>query len=295
MSKVQILSSWRRVLDEVTPSSKRISDKFLVIDDFNITPAHQKPFSLDVICVIICKSGKGQVVINNKIHQFSDNDMVVFLPDQVIQYIDNGSISKIRAIVFERTLFDNVFPNEMRGQLFTDVYMHPIISLSDKEIRAIDHYYALIMDVLQQETHLYREKTIQHLTAALFYSYFTDKHRQSLVEESRTNHILNDFLTLLRKYYKTETQVAFYAEKLCLTPKYLSRVIKMKSGQLASEWIDNFLIMEARRLLETTDLTILQISEELNFSTSAAFGKFFKKKFQLTPTEYRKRCFKDEL
>lgn len=290
MSKVQVLSSWRSVLDEVTPSNKRISDKFLVIDDFNITQAHRKPFSIDVICVIICREGVGQVFINNKIYHFKSNDMVIFLPDQVIQYIDNKNIKSIRAIVFERTLFDNVFPNDMRGRLFTETFMHPIISLSPKELQAIDRYYALIMDILQYETHQYREKTIQHLTAALFYSYFIHRHNQSIVEQSRTNHIFNQFLELLRKHYKTETQVSFYADKLCLTPKYLSRIVKMKSGQLASEWIDNFLIMEAKLLLANTDLTISQISEELNFSNTSSFGKFFKKKFQLTPTEYRKKC-----
>ena len=80
----------------------------------------------------------------------------------------------------------------------------------------------------------------------------------------------------------------FYADKMCLTPKYLSKVIKEKSSKSASEWIDNYVTLEARALLKSTNMTIRQISDELNFPSQSFFGKYFKRHQGMSPKEYRK-------
>lgn len=81
--------------------------------------------------------------------------------------------------------------------------------------------------------------------------------------------------------------VAFYASKLSLTPKYLSKVIRQNSGKTAGEWIEEYVILEAKALLKSTNKTIQQITDELNFSTQSFFGKYFKRRVGLSPKEYR--------
>ncbi|MDR2805936.1 MAG: helix-turn-helix domain-containing protein [Dysgonamonadaceae bacterium] len=78
-----------------------------------------------------------------------------------------------------------------------------------------------------------------------------------------------------------------YASKLCLTPKYFSKIIKDNSGISASEWIDNYIILEAKALLKSTNITILQISDELNFPSQSFFGKYFKRVTGMSPKSYR--------
>jgi AraC-like DNA-binding protein len=80
---------------------------------------------------------------------------------------------------------------------------------------------------------------------------------------------------------------AVYADQLYLTPKYFSKVIKDNSGASASEWIDNYVILEAKALLKSTNMTILQISDELNFPSQSFFGKYFKRVVGVSPKEYR--------
>ena len=81
--------------------------------------------------------------------------------------------------------------------------------------------------------------------------------------------------------------MAFYADKLCLTPKYLSKLIKQASGRSAPDWIDDFVILEAKNLLKYTDLTIKEIVYKLHVPNPSVFFKFFKAHTGLTPSEYR--------
>ena len=81
----------------------------------------------------------------------------------------------------------------------------------------------------------------------------------------------------------------FYADKLCLTPKYLSSVIHEVSGKFAGEWIDDHVVTLAKSLLTSSMKTIQEISYDLNFTTPSSFTKYFKRITGDTPREYRNR------
>jgi AraC-like DNA-binding protein len=100
--------------------------------------------------------------------------------------------------------------------------------------------------------------------------------------------LVEKFLDLAQTHYKEQRELNFYADKLCLTPKHLSKVVRKTSGTTANGWIDNHVILEAKALLKSTDMTILQISEELNFPSQSFFGKYFKRCTGMSPSEYKK-------
>ena len=100
--------------------------------------------------------------------------------------------------------------------------------------------------------------------------------------------ITYEFLDLVEKNFKKYRQLDFYADKLCITAKYLSTTVKNNSGISASEWIKRYVILEAQRLLKNSSMTIQQISNELNFPSQTFFSKYFKHQIGLSPKEYRK-------
>jgi AraC-like DNA-binding protein len=104
---------------------------------------------------------------------------------------------------------------------------------------------------------------------------------------ARLNQIFERFIALVNEYHCSERGMAFYADKLCLTPKYLSTLIKKASGRSAPDWIDDFVILEAKNLLKYTDLAIKEIVYKLHFPNQSVFFKFFKANTSLTPSEYR--------
>src|SRR5690606_21364564 len=108
----------------------------------------------------------------------------------------------------------------------------------------------------------------------------------SPVIDKETN-ILSRFKTLLAEHFIEERQVSFYADKMHLTPKYFSTIIKKVSGKTAGAWINEMLLLESKVLLQNKDKSIAQIAYDLNFSDPSHFGKFFKKHIGISPLEYR--------
>ena len=104
---------------------------------------------------------------------------------------------------------------------------------------------------------------------------------------TRSKMIFEQFIRLVGEHHMKYRNVGFYADKLCLTPKYLSKLIKGASGKSAPEWIDSYVILEAKNLLKYSDITIKEIVYRLNFPNQSVFYKFFKARTGMTPSEYR--------
>lgn len=94
-------------------------------------------------------------------------------------------------------------------------------------------------------------------------------------------------MRLLRAYHTKERCLQFYAEKMHLTPKYISVMIKTYSGRGALEWINDYVVLEAKMMLRYTDMTVQEIAYALNFPTQSAFGKYFKQQSGISPKHYR--------
>ena len=110
---------------------------------------------------------------------------------------------------------------------------------------------------------------------------------QEARQSSRKKLIFDRFLEELRQHYATQRSVQFYADRLCLTPKYLSQVVHAVSGRHAGDWIRDYVILEAKALLKSGQYTIQQVSDMLNFANQSFFGVYFKKAVGCSPTVYK--------
>ena len=104
---------------------------------------------------------------------------------------------------------------------------------------------------------------------------------------NRTEEYFRRFTTLLGEHYTHERSVGFYARQLCITPKYLTTMIKQISGKSASEWIDTYVILEAKTLLKYSPMSIQEIAYYLNFPNQSFFGSYFKRNTGMSPSQYK--------
>ena len=104
---------------------------------------------------------------------------------------------------------------------------------------------------------------------------------------NRKEQIFHDFLTLLEEYYTQERSISFYADRMCLTPKYLSTIVKEVSGKHGMQWIDEYVLLEAKALLRDGSISVKEVSDQLNFPSQSMFGRFFKKMTGLSPKQYK--------
>ncbi|MGL5273649.1 MAG: helix-turn-helix domain-containing protein, partial [Phocaeicola sp.] len=170
---------------------------------------------------------------------------------------------------------------------------NPVFQLSSEELEELTYYYQLLEENITQ-TDFYQLEVTQRLAAVYLYkigsilSRNQEKYQmQKKQTANRDTLILNQFLQLVATHHTTERRVSYYAEKLFLSPKYFSALIKRVSNTSASEWIDNYVIQEAQSLLKYSDLSIQEISYHLNFPNPSFFGKYFKKQTGKSPKQYR--------
>ena len=228
-------------------------------------------FVMDKPCNFI-KLGPGQIVSIEKVSEDFDAEIIIMSKRFVegLMVFVNGSVP-IRFNVFRGVPVEHIDDGE-----------------SEKNI-ASDILYKAVRNILKDTGNPFRLQVVQHIIMALFYS---SEHVRELEPNDtvRTNAdiITKEFLKHVKDNFRKERQLQFYADQLCITPRYLSRVVKECTGSSAAEWIERSVVLEARALLKSTNMTVQQISDELNFPSQTFFGKYFKRRVGMSPKEYRR-------
>ena len=161
--------------------------------------------------------------------------------------------------------------------------------LSEYELNGILSFYKLLKWNISNHTNKYLIETAKHMTLAFFYGFSHTFNHAQLVNNkaSRPQQIADNFMSLVKEHFRQQHTLNFYANALCVTPKYLTTTIKSETGVNVKEWISRYLILEAKALLKSTNMTVQQISEELGFVSQDVFGKYFKHHTGISAKEYR--------
>ena len=247
-----------------------------------------QPYRLQEGRIAIITNGRARVLINLIEYIFRPNYISLIAPGSIIQIIETSQDFDAHMMAIEH----NFLPVSGKEEFFAHFLQrkkNPLLPLTTTEQVQIENFITVMWDVLQEP--VFRKEVIQHLLAGLLYNieYIAKNKGQS--ESSPLTHqndIFQRFISLVNTYSKTERNVSFYADKLCLTPRYLNTVIRQASQQTVMDWINQSIILEAKVLLKHSNRLVYQISDELNFPNPSFFSKFFKRMTGMTPQEYQK-------
>lgn len=257
------------------------------------------PVRFDGYIMFFLKSGHFTLDVNLSTFDIHPNSLLVVTPGNIIKlsaYDEDhiGDADLLFALVSKDFLssirfdFNKVFQDTLR------VWKTPCITLEGDDLDLAEDYFRLTRKVLSSHQTNKREILGSILTSFTYVALdvWTRQLAASRLEEgaasARINQIFERFLALVTEYHNQERGMAFYADKLCLTPKYLSKLVKQASGRSAPDWIDSFVILEAKNMLKYSDKSIKEIVYLLHFPTQSVFYKFFKAHTGITPSEYRK-------
>lgn len=269
-----------------------IEDDFLIFDNVKVLPAFAYPFKTDVTTFIICTQGETRGKIGLHSYHSVAPCMITLLAGEILQYEYISDDFEGLFITMSKRLTDSLLPNiQERLPIALSVRQNPSMPVSEDDLVLLKSYYRMLKDVVGMTENPHRKDIVRHLIIAFYYHSNSRLHKipQQTPSANKQDEIVNQFLQLAEKHYKTERQVGFYAEKLNFTPKYLSQIIKAASGKSANDWIDEYVALEAKALLKSSKLTIQQISDELNFADQSVFGKYFKRCEGVSPKEYRRK------
>lgn len=122
---------------------------------------------------------------------------------------------------------------------------------------------------------------IQHISRA-------EQEVHQTKQKSRQEETFGRFKRLVNEYCCQYRTIPFYADRLALTPHYLSTLIAKVSGQSVMYWINRATLIQAKALLKSNDMLVYEVAERLNFPSQSAFGSFFKRETGMSPSEYQR-------
>lgn len=247
-----------------------------------------------------CIKGEFEVEINLKKFTIRKDSMFIYTPGNIVRVTnidprEKESVHFVVVAISEDLMSSTRFDFSKLYNESLRLLESPCVVINENERGLYRKYFDLIQEVSKMRMPNMRE-SVTALISSIFYlmgAMWTDRltaAKKNGGEEvsTRSKIVLEDFLLLVRDYHTKERSLSFYADKLYLTPKYLSKLIKSVSGKSAHEWIDSFVILEAKNLLKYSDMSIKSIVYELNFPNQTTFYRFFKTKTGMTPSEYRK-------
>ena len=240
------------------------------------------------LTITINNCGQASTIYDMQAVMFKQYDIAVLLPSHIIGYGNCTEDYNATVIVIAKAFYDELVHRES----FKDYLKYktkPNFHLTEEQYNKIVTILNTLRIIVNSE-HPKRHETLANLLDILFYTMTRYRGEENLEkDDSRSTYLFNTFYDLLINNYKTQHKIEWYAEQLCLTSKYFSTTIRQITGKSAAKWVDEILILHAKRLLHTRrDLTVQQIAYELGFKENATFCRFFKDQTGLRPSEYRK-------
>lgn len=277
-----------------------LGEDFSIMDIRPTTPLIGPEYTckLDGVLAIYCIRGGINLSANLKELKLRENDLTLHPPGTLLKFsgykegpLENNHIITISMskefasdlrIDFKRVLSDGMGLSET-----------PVINLNQESHSLLKDYQALLSKIIKNSGRLQEDSakslisSMINFLAGLWLDKIQDIRKQRQNDTNRSRVTFDNFIRLVAENYTKYRNVGFYADQLCLTPKYLSKVVKNFSGKSAPEWIDAYVILEAKNLLKYSDLAIKEIVYRLNFPNQSVFYKFFKTRTGITPSQYR--------
>lgn len=213
---------------------------------------------------------------------------MVVLPGSMMEPIKISEDLHIDTIFFDPDFIsrDSLSNNYM---LFHEVRQTPCIRLNNKGFEIFKQHHKNISMHYHREENRSKADILQFLLLALLTEikevYNTNGEQGQ--KHTRATELTAVFFDLLYQHHKEERTVSFYAQKMHLTSKYLTTIIRQQTGKSILVWINEAVIAQAKSLLKTTNLSVMEITDVLHFAESSLFCRFFKRHTSMTPSAYR--------
>lgn len=273
-----------------------LSDQdFSIYMDAHTVPFSKYPSYLPEGVLGMCTEGNAEIQIGLRKYVICANDILIFMPGFLVSFIKSSLTFTIDYCTFSNTLFYDVINGSIKRfptGFHTYTQTHCVYSLSQEKAEQFSLYFRLLYNRATSPTYLFTKESITNLLKLPFLGLYADYY--STVKEHKVTTLHKEeigyfFLDLLLKHYKENKEVAFYAEKLHVSSKYLTEALTLVSGKSPKEWIIHYTLQEIYALLENPSISIQEIVQRTRFANLATLRRFFKRHTGTSLLQYRKQ------
>ena len=279
------------------------SDELVVMENIGTVPS-------GVVClqnhgvVFFITEGRAQLEYDGHVVQIQKNDLFLYMVHSTANNFMASSDFNCRQIWFSRSELWNIdIYNLISVADMSQLKLHPVVHLSDDDIKLCDTYFQLLCSRMKSSTSALTPDIVRSLLGTIMLELLSIMRRNSerAVEEVRhedinsslhKKRIVDDFMRLVEESDGRIRRVDDFASQLNVTPKYLSTILKEVMNRRPSTYIQLYTLKAIERRLRFTDMTMQEIANDLNFPNPSFFGKYCKEHLGMTPLEYRMKYHK---
>ena len=249
------------------------------------------PIILDAgVVVFVCLEGEGKIIVDMQTINIRRGSIVILLPFSVIQLADISDDTRITLIATGMGFLEKLALSQPVENYVEKIREMPCLQLSENQLEQAKNIYLFVEKLYKEATGPLKQEirnSLLTLLALEIVTLFAENKEAGNPRLSRQEQVFRNFTISLAKNVSQHRTVEFYANEACLTPKYFSTVIKKRSDKLPMDWITERTIVLIKFLLQNSNKSIQELSNELNFPNQSFFTRYFKNHTGLTPTAFR--------
>lgn len=251
----------------------------------------KKPFEVKGVGVVICRKGSFRFVLNNKPYSAKERETLFLAEKSVFQVLEVSPDLRVSILFYQVEPIRDIIGNDAASMhLYSLLGVEPCCVWETGEEEELEKYMSLLNNGFKATANPFSHNERNLLLLALTNRLCSIHNRKLKINRDTVGGKYDTFIRLIRlieQHYIKQRRVEFYADKLCLSPKYLSSLSKSISGYTVQELVFKFVIRKSVALLKNTSKSVQEISDYLNFSNASQFGTFFKKQVGVSPMRYR--------
>ncbi len=250
-------------------------------------------FDLQGIILILVENGSCSLEVNMAMYELRKGGVFVAFPGQIIHLLQISKDFKPLCIACSIDMMNDLTSQVKDSlQLIQLVKQSPYQQKEKEEFEQLKKSFNHLQEKIEiTKSNQHRYQIIKNLVLSIAFECFDFLIGKSLVHQggNRKKSLFNAFLRNVEEHHRKEHSVKYYADELFVTSKYLSTVINEMSDKTPKQWIDEYIALDAKVLLQSTEKDIQEISDELNFPDISFFGKFFKRMTGMSPKAFREK------
>lgn len=253
----------------------------------------KNPFQVNGVGLVICRQGSFMFALNQKSFSAKAGETLFIPGGSVFQVLQRSEDVEIFIFIYQMDPLRDIIGNSVTSMhLYSRLATEPCYVWNTGEEDEVLKYMSLLDNTLRIEENIFNHYEQKLLLLGLTYRLCSIYNRKLITQKASVGHKHDIFIRLMQlieKYYIEQHGVEFYADKLCLSPKYLSVLAKSICGYTVQELVFKAIVRKSISLLKNTHKSVQEISDYFNFPNASYFGSFFRKQTGMSPQQYRRK------
>ncbi len=249
-----------------------------------------QPYKMDGGAVCLCTQGEAEIVINTESYRLFPGHEAILLDDHSLFIKRCSEDFQMTVFLYSKEVAFQAM-HKFEPSFFTNIIQCPIYCHSKESEGVVRSYLSILQSLQRDVQNQFATIMVMNLLRCIMLNIYDKMKKRgdsrTHTFQTRKEDLFHKFITLVNEHGREHRDVAYYADQLCISPRYLGEVTKEVAGESPKQSIDYHIVSEIKLLLTFSEMSIQQIADYLHFPDQSYLGRFFKHHTGWSPSAYR--------